>query len=50
VPSPLTIGTVRLSDGDTVKGFIVEPADLDGAREISRFGGWRAFMAQSSTG
>jgi allophanate hydrolase len=50
VPPPLSIGTVRLSDGHTVKGFIVEPADLDGAREISRFGGWRAFMAQSSTG
>jgi allophanate hydrolase len=29
-----------------VKGFIVEPAAINGARDISGFGGWRAFMAE----
>jgi allophanate hydrolase len=48
VPPPLSIGTVRLADGRSVKGFIVEPADVDGAREISAFGGWRAFVAQAA--
>lgn len=46
IPPPLSIGTVRLADGRGVKGFIVEPADIEGARDISGFGGWRAFMAE----
>ncbi|HEY3791787.1 MAG TPA: allophanate hydrolase [Bradyrhizobium sp.] len=46
IPPPLSIGTVRLADGSDVKGFIVEPAGIGGARDISSFGGWRAFMAQ----
>jgi allophanate hydrolase len=47
IPPPLSIGTVRLADGRGVKGFIVEPADTSGARDISSFGGWRTFMANS---
>ena len=50
IPPPLSIGTVRLNDGRGVKGFIVEAADLDGAREISAFGGWRAFVAEAAAG
>jgi len=45
IPPPLSIGTVRLADGSGVKGFIVEAADVSGARDISSFGGWRAFVA-----
>jgi allophanate hydrolase len=45
IPPPLSIGTVRLADGRGVKGFIVEPAAVNGARDISAFSGWRAFMA-----
>ena len=50
IPPPLSIGTVRLADGRGIKGFIVEAADLDGAREISAFGGWRAFVAEAAAG
>jgi allophanate hydrolase len=50
IPPPLSIGTVRLADGRGVKGFIVEAADVDGAREISAFGGWRAFVAEAAAG
>ena len=50
IPPPLSIGTVRLGDGRQVKGFLVEPADIDGAREISAFGGWRAFVAEAAAG
>lgn len=46
IPPPLSIGTVRLADGRGIKGFLVEPADIGGARDISAFGGWRAFMAE----
>ena len=47
IPPPLSIGTVRLNDGRGVKGFIVEAADIAGARDISAFNGWRAFMAKA---
>ncbi|WP_315773707.1 MULTISPECIES: allophanate hydrolase [unclassified Bradyrhizobium] len=46
IPPPLSVGTIRLADGRSAKGFLVEPAALDGARDISEFGGWRAYMAQ----
>jgi allophanate hydrolase len=46
IPPPLSIGTVRLADGRGIKGFIVEPADIAGARDISAFGSWRTFMAE----
>jgi allophanate hydrolase len=48
IPPPLSVGTVRLKDGRGVKGFLVEAADINGAREISAFGGWRAFMAKAA--
>jgi allophanate hydrolase len=50
IPPPLSIGTIRLADGRAVKGFIVEPAAVDGARDISAFSGWRAFMAEKVAG
>jgi len=45
IPSPLSIGTLTLSDGRGVKGFLLEAAASNGARDISSFGGWRAFLA-----
>jgi allophanate hydrolase len=47
VPSPLSIGTVELGDGARVKGFLAEAAATKGARDITEFGGWRAFLAQT---
>jgi allophanate hydrolase len=49
VPAPLSIGTIRLNDGSAVQGFLVEAAAVNGARDISQFGGWRAFMAEAET-
>jgi len=48
IPPPLSIGTIRLADGRGVKGFLVEPAAVNGARDISAFGGWRAFVAEKA--
>jgi allophanate hydrolase len=45
VPAPLAIGTVTLEDGASVKGFVAEPRAMDGAEDVSRFGGWRAYIA-----
>jgi allophanate hydrolase len=46
VITPLSIGTVTLSDGRCVKGFLMEAVAAASARDISSFGGWRAYLAQ----
>jgi len=46
IPAPLSIGTLTLADGRVVKGFLAESDAVNGARDISSFGGWRAFVAQ----
>jgi allophanate hydrolase len=43
VPPPLGIGNCTLESGRTVKSFVCEPYALVGARDITSFGGWRAF-------
>lgn len=45
IPQPLGIGTIQLEDGSLVKGFIAEPIALEGATDITGFGGWRAYVA-----
>jgi len=45
IPAPLGIGKVKLEDGSFVSGFICEPYGLEGAKEITELGGWRAYMA-----
>jgi allophanate hydrolase len=46
IPAPLSIGTLTITDGRDVKGFLVEAEATRDARDISAFGGWRNFMAQ----
>ena len=48
IPPPLALGTVRLADGSAVKGFVCEPAGIEGAREITHLGGWRNYLMQRS--
>jgi allophanate hydrolase len=45
IPSPLGIGTLALSDGTSVKGFVCEQVATEGAKDITAFGGWRAYVA-----
>lgn len=44
VPPPLAIGSARLDDGSWVKCFVCEPYAVVGSREITSFGGWRAYL------
>jgi allophanate hydrolase len=44
LPRPMALGRVTLEDGREVVGFLCEPAALDAAQEITRFGGWSAFL------
>lgn len=44
-PPGLAIGKVVLSDGSIVLGVLGEPFLCEGQREITEFGGWRAYIA-----
>jgi len=44
VAPPLGLGTIALEDGGAVTGFLCEAYAVAGAREISEFGGWRAWQ------
>jgi allophanate hydrolase len=44
IPAPLGLGKVQLADGQWASGFICEPYGLQGAEDISHFGGWRAYL------
>ncbi|MEV5954264.1 allophanate hydrolase [Streptomyces sp. NPDC051987] len=45
LPRPMTLGRVELADGTGVPGFLCEPGATAGAEDITRHGGWRAFLA-----
>ncbi|WP_431099574.1 allophanate hydrolase [Polaromonas aquatica] len=44
VPAPLGIGTLALEDGSSVQGFVCEAHALQGAKDITHLGGWRAYI------
>ena len=48
VPPPLSIGTLRLADGRSVKGFLCEAHAACGAEEITKYGGWRAWLTRKA--
>jgi allophanate hydrolase len=50
VPSPLAIGSLELIDGRVVQGFVCEAWATAGARDITAFGGWRAFLRDQQSG
>jgi allophanate hydrolase len=47
VSAPLSIGTLALVDGSRMKGFLVEAVATENARDISSFGGWRAYVSST---
>lgn len=44
-PPGLSIGKVKLADSTVTLGVIGEPILCEGEREITSYGGWRAYMA-----
>ncbi len=44
LPAPMGIGKVTLADGATHPGFLCESFALDGAKDITAYGGWRAYL------
>jgi allophanate hydrolase len=45
VSQPLSIGAVELADGRTVPGFVCDSRVVGTSRDITEWGGWRAFVA-----
>jgi allophanate hydrolase len=45
IPAPLGLGTLELSDGRSVHGFICEGYAIEKALDITDFGGWRKYRA-----
>lgn len=43
-PAGLAIGKVLLADGKEVLGVLAEPFLCEGQKEITPFGGWRAYI------
>jgi allophanate hydrolase len=46
IPAPLGIGTLTLADGTSVLGFVCEQYAVAEAEDITRYGGWRAYLKQ----
>ncbi|MCA1656876.1 MAG: glutamyl-tRNA amidotransferase [Actinobacteria bacterium] len=44
-PPGLCVGRLTLDDGSVVLGVLAEPALVEGQREITGHGGWRAYLA-----
>jgi allophanate hydrolase len=50
IAPPLGIGTIELEDGGSVPGFLGEAYAAATARDITRHGGWRAFVTAEREG
>jgi allophanate hydrolase len=44
LPEPMGIGKVMLADGAIHPGFLCETYVLEGAKDITTYGGWRAYL------
>jgi len=49
VTPPLAIGPMDLADGTRVLGFVASGNEAYAGREITSFGGWRAYLAATKT-
>ncbi|MBI37640.1 MAG: allophanate hydrolase [Alphaproteobacteria bacterium] len=45
IPEPLSIGTIELEDGTSVKGFLCESYVTERAKDITELGDWRIYLS-----
>ncbi len=48
IPAPLSMGKIELESGAMVTGFLCEAYAAEGAADITRYGGWRAYLANGA--
>jgi allophanate hydrolase len=44
IPSPLSIGNIRIEDGQIFKGFLVKSSAIDNALDITHYRGWKNYV------
>ncbi|MEV6761984.1 allophanate hydrolase [Streptomyces sp. NPDC051105] len=44
LPRPMALGSVELTDGSRVPGFLCEPSALANAEDITAYGSWRKYV------
>ena len=49
IPAPLGIGSIFLKDDSTAHGFLCEAVAVKNAKDITHFGGWRAYLVSLSS-
>lgn len=49
IPAPLGIGKVKLADGRVVSGFVCEAVGIEGGKDITELGSWRAWLNMAKT-
>lgn len=49
LPRPMTLGKIRMDGGELTTGFLVEPEALEGALDITSFGGWAQWKRAQET-
>ena len=50
VPPPLAVGSVLLTGGTCLPGFLCEPMALETAADITDYGGWRPYLNSRTSG
>jgi allophanate hydrolase len=48
IPAPLGLGKIELASGSLVTGFLCEGHAIEGATDITRHGGWRAYVTAAA--
>ena len=49
LPAPMSLGPITLDDGGQAIGFHCDPVTAAGATDITKYGGWRAYLRHRST-
>lgn len=49
LPAPMAVGSITLDDGSRPIGFHCDPVDAADATDITKYGGWRAYLRHRST-
>ena len=50
IPPPLAVGSVLLTGGSWLPGFLCEPMALETALDITDYGGWRPYLHSRTSG
>ena len=48
IPSPLGIGQISTFDNELIQGFLCESQAIEGSKDITAYGGWKAYLKLTS--